>query len=515
LIDVADSARMRRMGWSNTKRRRTTYSGQVVWTRAWQVHDEVELRDALAYATSKGFRVAVRAGETAFDTHALHPDVTLELRGFDSIGPVQKVVAPSGFTYGTITVGANATWSRILEKTKAQGFVPYVMVSTSRATAGGTLSADCLSRFSPTCGKEGGHVESFRLMKVDGTVVVCSRTQNDDLFFGAIGGFGYVGVVLEVTYRLLYVGTSNIVVKTEFQNFVGLSHLAKLLVQEVAGQPASGVNRAPDEVPPLPEIPRADARAVSAVLWMNDERQGFVMRSTYEDGAVVKGKPVLFHQPKKIWHRLLQFAVMGDLVRTIGYEIMLDIFMKAQAREPAVDELEGFTFFQDGNDVTKRFLRNLGFPTGIRQETYVIPVVPGDDAATEARLAKFLNDADALMDARRLLPVLLDVLYLPAEGEGFALSSTRGLAGYAVTITFEELTRDTFPDEEAALADIAAIAHALGGRVHLVKNVYGDPGAIEGSYAAGITQLAALKATHDPGLRLGSSFLRRVLPSLA
>ena len=91
----------------------------------------------------------------------------------------------------------------------------------------------------------------------------------------------------------------------------------------------------------------------------------------------------------------------------------------------------------------------------------------------------------------------------------------RGLAGYAVTITFEELLRDTFPEEEAALADIAAMAHALGGRVHLVKTVYGDTGAIEASYAAGVAQLGALKAAHDPAPRLGSDFLRRVLPSLA
>ncbi len=456
---------MRSMGeWSDTKVRRYTYAGQEVWTREWVVSDEQELRDALARAALKGWRVAVRAGETAFDTHALNTELVLELQGFDSIGPVQRVDLPSGYTYGTITVGANATWREILEKTRAVGFVPHVMGSSSRATPGGTLSADCLSRFSPTCGKEGAYVESFRLMKADGSVVRCSRTENDDLFFGVIGGFGYLGVVLELSYRLLHVGTSNIVVKTEFESYVGLAKLAELLVQEVKGLPAAGVNRAPDEVPPLPEIRLADARGVSAVLWMNAERQGFVMRSTYEDGALVQGEPVPFHQPMKLSHRALQLVIMNDLARTLGYELMLDVLMKAQERKPAVDELEGFTFFQDGNDTTKRSLRKLGFPTGVRQQTYVIPVVDGDDAATEARLAKFLDDADALLDSRKLLPVLLDVLYLPAEGEGFALSSTRGLAGYAVTITFEDLLRDTFPEEEAALADIAAMAHALGGR---------------------------------------------------
>jgi FAD/FMN-containing dehydrogenase len=501
-------------GWSDSKVRRTTYAGQHLWTREWVVSTEDELREALAEAGRRGLRVAVRAGETAFDTHALHPDVVLKLAGFAAIGEVERLTLPSGFRTGRITVGANARWADILAKTKAAGFVPYVMVSTSRATAGGTLAADCLSRFSPTCGKEGGHVERFRLMKADGAVVECSRSENADLFHGVIGGFGYLGVVLEVTYRLLEVGTSNIVVKTAFKRFTGLDGLAKALVQEVAGQPAIGVNRAPGTLPELPEVPLGDARAVSAVLWMNKERQGFVMRSTYEDGAKVQGKPVLFHQPKKLLHRLLQVSVMGDLLRLVGYEVMLDWVMKHQERTPAVDELEGFTFFQDGNDVTKRALRKAFLPTGLRQQTYVIPVVEGDDAATERRLADFLNQADELLDERWLLPVLLDVLYLPAEREAFALSSTRGLAGYAVTITFEELLRDAFPEAEAALADIAELAHAVGGRVHLVKNVFGDPARIEASYQAGVAQLRALKAVHDPAGRFGSDFLKRVLPSL-
>src|SRR5579863_7494730 len=164
-----------------TKTRLTTYSGQEVYARVRVAASVEDLGRHLQEARTKRWRVTVRAGQMAFDTQAISEDLVIQLAGFDEIGEV---------THGSITVGANAPWGRILEVTRQAGYVPYVMVSTEFATAGGTLSSDCLSRFSPTCGKEGNHVERFSLMKLDGEVVECSRTENPDLFAGAISGFG-------------------------------------------------------------------------------------------------------------------------------------------------------------------------------------------------------------------------------------------------------------------------------------------------------------------------------------
>src|SRR6201999_60289 len=68
---------------------------------------------------------------------------------------------------------------------------------------GGTVSADCLSRSSPLTGREGTHVRSFKLMTVDGRIIDCRRDDPDHtkalLYRAVIGGFGYLGVLLEVT----------------------------------------------------------------------------------------------------------------------------------------------------------------------------------------------------------------------------------------------------------------------------------------------------------------------------
>src|SRR5258705_10012537 len=40
-------------------------------------------------------------------------------------------------------------------------------------------------------------VESFRLMKADGSVLRCSRSENKELFSLALGGYGLFGVILD------------------------------------------------------------------------------------------------------------------------------------------------------------------------------------------------------------------------------------------------------------------------------------------------------------------------------
>jgi FAD/FMN-containing dehydrogenase len=491
---------------SDTKTRLVAYSGQEVWGRVRTARTPEEIRAHLEEARRRGWTVSFRAGGMAFDTQALNGGMVIQLDGFDEIGAVRD---------GHVTVGARATWGDILEATRRSGFVPYVVVSTPRATAGGTLATNALSRFTPTCGKEGSHVKSFRMMLTDGTVLTCSREENPEIFFGVVGGFGYLGVVFEITYQLLPLGFTNVVVETEFERFSGLQDLSEKLVAEVPGRPPVGNDRAPLEVSPLAPIPAADARAISAVLYMNAERQGFVMRSRYVDGDQVQLARSLFHSPRSFLHRLLQAVIMNDLIRPIGYELMMDVFMRSQEKKAAVDELVGYTFFQDGNDAVKRFFRKLGFPMGIRQQTYVIPIDPASVPRTRERLALFLAEADHILDEARIVPVLIDVLYLPEETEGFAFSSSRGLAGYAITFTFEELTRATFPVEERLLAEIALVAERLGGRVHLVKNVHADPALLEQSYADGVRELGALRETYDPERLVSNEFLARVFPSLA
>jgi decaprenylphospho-beta-D-ribofuranose 2-oxidase len=495
---------VRTRGTFLTKSKLTTYSGEEVLCRVRTASSPDELRDCLREARRRGWRVSVRAGQMAFDTQALSEGMVIQLEGFDAIGPVDN---------GRITVGANAPWGRILEAARQAGYVPYVMVSTEFATAGGTLSSDCLSRFSPTCGKEGNHVERFSLMTLDGKVVECSRTENHDLFAGVISGFGCLGVVLEVTYRLLHVGFSNIVVETTFTPFEGLRGLAHALVTTVEDVRTKHVAAAPTQLDALAQLTAADAHAVSSVVTLNDKRKGFVMRSRYVNGDDHPLHPSPFHEPKSVFQRTLQFFAIFRAPRHFGFWLTLNVFLAK--RTTSVDELQGFTFFEGGNDAVRRFLRGLSFRMGIRQQTFVVPLVPGDAAATRDKLADFLEETERLLLEHDVDPTLIDVLYIPNDAnEGFVLSSNHALSGYAVTLTFEDLWSPDFPEEDRMLARLSEVCERTGGRVHLVKNVRASTATLARMYAWGVERLKALKEKVDPGHLLTSAFLRRVLPDL-
>jgi FAD/FMN-containing dehydrogenase len=68
-------------------------------------------------------------------------------------------------------------------------------------TLGGSLSANVHGRgllVRPIV----GDVESFTLIDASGNPISCSRTENSELFSLAIGGYGLLGVIADVTLRL-------------------------------------------------------------------------------------------------------------------------------------------------------------------------------------------------------------------------------------------------------------------------------------------------------------------------
>src|SRR5450432_3870821 len=151
------------------------------------VDDASEIRDVLRNAAGEGRHVTVRAGGRSFDDQALNRDTLIDIRRLDRIVALDTVRK-------RITVQAAATWGSVVEATLPHGLMPHIVVTTAGATAGGTLSGNCISRFSPSYGHTGDHVISFQLLTVGGELLTCSAQENAALFHAAIGGFGYLGV---------------------------------------------------------------------------------------------------------------------------------------------------------------------------------------------------------------------------------------------------------------------------------------------------------------------------------
>ncbi|MGI0490968.1 FAD-binding oxidoreductase [Alkalinema pantanalense CENA528] len=150
-----------------------------------------EIRDLIAEATRLGQKISMSGarhtmgGQIAFP-NALH----LDMRHFDRLRYNDRD--------RTVTVQSGATWKQIQRELGQHGRAVRVMQDSNIFTVGGSLSSNIHGK-DPRFGSLIESVVSFKLLNAAGQEVVCSRSQNSELFRSAIGGMGLFGVITEVT----------------------------------------------------------------------------------------------------------------------------------------------------------------------------------------------------------------------------------------------------------------------------------------------------------------------------
>ena len=100
-----------------------------------------------------------------------------------------------------ITVEAGTTWRAIQTAIDPQDLSVHIMQSYSNFTVGGTLSVNAHGNYFNE-GPVVNSVRSFKIVLADGTIERASRDENPDVFYGAIGGYGGLGIIVEVTLDL-------------------------------------------------------------------------------------------------------------------------------------------------------------------------------------------------------------------------------------------------------------------------------------------------------------------------
>src|SRR5262245_3106812 len=97
----------------------------------------------------------------------------------------------------TYRVRGGARWFDVVRTLDPLGYSVAVMQSNHDFSVAGTLSVNAHGWPVPF-GPFGATVRGFRLMLADGTIVRCSRHENQELFGLVIGGYGLFGIVLDV-----------------------------------------------------------------------------------------------------------------------------------------------------------------------------------------------------------------------------------------------------------------------------------------------------------------------------
>ena len=156
---------------------------------------EAQLARLLQRARDDGLRISIAGARHSMGGHSLVPGgIVVDMTPFNDMELDEE--------RNLLHVQAGAKWSDVIPYLDQRDRSVAIMQSNNSFTVGGSVSVNChgWQYGRPPIASS---VESFRLMSADGTIVRCSRVENEELFSLALGGYGLFGVILDVDLRVV------------------------------------------------------------------------------------------------------------------------------------------------------------------------------------------------------------------------------------------------------------------------------------------------------------------------
>ncbi|WP_170786308.1 FAD-binding oxidoreductase [Ruegeria lacuscaerulensis] len=152
------------------------------------------IRQELAQAQAEGGPVNVGAARHSMGAQAIPRDGTAIT--FDN-GSVEIDSAAQ-----TYRAHAGARWSQVIAALDPAGWSPKVMQSNHDFGVAATYSVNAHGWPVPF-GPMGATVRSLRMILPDGELVTCSPTENADLFNLGMGGYGLIGIIVDLEVEMV------------------------------------------------------------------------------------------------------------------------------------------------------------------------------------------------------------------------------------------------------------------------------------------------------------------------
>ncbi len=162
-------------------------------TRIFQPQTVEDIVDAIQ--TSSG-PISIGGGRFSQGGQIAYPDsIHLDMRAFNRVLALDTAKKQ-------VTVQSGITWRDLQEVIDTKNLSIKIMQTYANFTVGGSLSVNVHGRYIGE-GPIIRSVESIKLIKANGEIVNASPTENPTLFYGAIGGYGGIAVIAEVTLNLV------------------------------------------------------------------------------------------------------------------------------------------------------------------------------------------------------------------------------------------------------------------------------------------------------------------------
>ena len=111
---------------------------------------------------------------------------------------------------GDLTCETGVSLGEILDTFVSRGWFLPVTPGTKYVTLGGAIASDVHGKNHHKCGSFCDYVTSMHIMMANGSIVECSKSNNQDLFKATCGGMGLTGIILKATIRLKRIETAYI-----------------------------------------------------------------------------------------------------------------------------------------------------------------------------------------------------------------------------------------------------------------------------------------------------------------
>ncbi len=160
-----------------------------------RVIQPTSIEDIVGAIQSSTGAISIGGGRFSQGGQIAYPDsIHLDMRAFNKVLTLDAA-------HKKVTVQSGITWRDLQEVIDTENLSIKIMQTYANFTVGGSLSVNVHGRYIGE-GPIIRSVESIKLIKANGEIVSASPTKNSTLFYGAIGGYGGIAVIAEVTLNL-------------------------------------------------------------------------------------------------------------------------------------------------------------------------------------------------------------------------------------------------------------------------------------------------------------------------
>ncbi len=364
----------------------------------------------------------------------------------------------------TIRVQAGIRWCDIQRFVDPHGFAVKIMQTYANFTVGGALSVNCHGRY-VGLGPVIMSVRTIKLVLVSGELLEASPNQHAELFYGAIGGYSALGVIVEAELDLAQNKRVERIVK-------------KLPTKDYYAYFRKNVRTSREAVFHNADLYAPHYGCVRAVTWQETKK------------------------PASIPHRLKPLRRVYALEKYFLWTITETPFGKWR-REFLIDPLLYATGkvhwrnYEAGYDVAELEPVSRKWRTYVLQE-YFVPV---------ERFDEFVPKMAAVLQRHRVNALNISVRHALAD-PGSLLAWARQEC-FAFVLYYKQRTRENAKTRVAVWTrELIDAALSCGGTYYLPYQPHGTDEQFHRGYPRA-RELFALKGKYDPGYRLRNSLWDR------